>query len=197
MKNVRDGIHLLGTGILAEELFALAAHAGVQVTAFVENLDRAKGGGSLCGRPILWVDDLPAGASCLCALSTTKRRRFIEEVADRAVFATFVHPSAIVLPGTTLGEGTVISAGVIVASNTTLGRHVFVNRGARVGHHTRVGDFVTIQPGANVAGSCSTWFRTMPFAQRARAGSASDAACAPTLNHWNGSGSPSRSPLVV
>lgn len=152
MKNVQDGIHLLGTGILAEELFALAAHAGVQVTAFVENLDRAKRGGSLCGRPILWVDDLPAGASCLCALSTTKRRRFIEEVADRAVFATFVHPSAIVLPGTTLGEGTVISAGVIVASNTTLGRHVFVNRGARVGHHTRVGDFVTIQPGANVAG---------------------------------------------
>jgi len=147
-----DGLYILGTGVLAEEVFALATDSGLKVEAFVENLEPTKDGGTLCDRPILWVDRLPSGARCLCALSTTKRRRYVEQVADRAVFPTLVHPSSVILPGTDLGEGTVVSAGVIIASNTTVGRHVFLNRGARVGHHTTVADFVTIQPGANIAG---------------------------------------------
>src|SRR5689334_2616239 len=145
-------IHILGTGVMAEEVFALAAHMGTEVAAFVENLDRAKPGRTLCDRPIVWVDDLPAGARCVCALSTTKRERYIDQVRDRAEFVTFVHPSAIVLPGTTLGAGTIVSTGVLIASNTTIGEHVLINRGASIGHHTRVADFVTIQPRANVAG---------------------------------------------
>lgn len=67
-------LHLLGTGLPAEELFALSQQAGIRVEAFVENLDRSNAGGSLCGRPILWVDDQPAGAAAVCALSTTRRR---------------------------------------------------------------------------------------------------------------------------
>ncbi len=145
-------IHLLGTGPLAEELWAVARDAGVEIAAFVENLDRAKAGGTLLGRPIIWVDDLPAGAACVCALSTTRRREYVQQVANRATFPNLVHPSAVILPGATLGEGTVISAGVIVAAHVVLGRHVFANRGVRIGHHTRVGDFVTLQPGANIAG---------------------------------------------
>jgi sugar O-acyltransferase (sialic acid O-acetyltransferase NeuD family) len=146
------GIHILGTGVLAEEFFALALDAGLAVEGFVENLDPAKEGAVLCGRPVLWVDRLPDGARCVCALSTAKRRGYIAQVADRARFMNLVHPSAVVLHGTTLGEGTVLSAGAIVASNTAVGRHVFVNRGARIGHHTRIGDFATVQPGANIAG---------------------------------------------
>lgn len=145
-------IHILGTGVLAEEFYAIALDAGIAVTAFVENLDPAKEGKVLCGRPVIWVDRLPSATPCICALSTTQRRRFIEQVADRAVFANLIHPSAVILAGTTIGEGTVVSAGVLIASNTVIGRHVFLNRGVRVGHHTRVADFVTIQPGANVAG---------------------------------------------
>jgi acetyltransferase EpsM len=145
-------IHLLGTGPLAEELWGVARDAGIEVAAFVENLDRAKAGGSLLGRPIIWVDDLRAGAACVCALSTTRRCTYVEQVADRAVFPNLIHPSAVLLPGAVLGEGTVISAGVIVASHAALGRHVFCNRGVRIGHHTRVGDFSTLQPGANLAG---------------------------------------------
>lgn len=146
-------LHLLGTGLLAEELFALARHAGIDVVAFVENLDRAKAGGSLCGRPILWVDDLAHGAPCVCALSTTQRVRYIDQVRDRARFVRLVHPSAVILPPSVLGAGTVLSTGVLVASNVRLGEHVFVNRGAAIGHHTVIGDAVTVQPRANIAGA--------------------------------------------
>jgi sugar O-acyltransferase (sialic acid O-acetyltransferase NeuD family) len=145
-------LYLLGTGLLAEELFAVALDAGVEVEAFVENLDPEKAGTRLCDRPIVWVDDLPAGAPCVCALATTERIRFIEQVRDRARFVTLVHPSAVVLPGSRLGAGTIVSCGVLVTSNTIVGEHVFFNRGASIGHHSRIGDVVTIQPRATLAG---------------------------------------------
>jgi sugar O-acyltransferase (sialic acid O-acetyltransferase NeuD family) len=143
---------ILGTGVLAEEFFALASHAGIHVAVFVENLDKKKVGTSLCERPVIWYEDVPNGAPCICALSTTKRKRYINQMENIATFVNLVHPSSIILPNTTIGEGTAISTGVLIASNTVIGRHVFINRGARVGHHTKVGNFVTIQPGANIAG---------------------------------------------
>jgi acetyltransferase EpsM len=146
-------LFILGTGLLAEEFFALALASNRSVEAFVENLDSSKVGTSLCGRPIIGVDDLPRGAPCLCALSTTQRRHYIDQVAGRASFETLVHSTATILHGTTVGEGTVASTGVLIGSNTRIGRHVFLNRGAQVGHHARIGDFVTIQPGANIAGA--------------------------------------------
>jgi acetyltransferase EpsM len=130
----------------------MADHAGIPVAGFVENLDQRKVGISLCDRPVIWYEKVPQGALCICALSTTKRRFFIDQLQGKAAFAKLIHPSSIILPRTTIGEGTAISTGVLIASNTTIGRHVFLNRGARVGHHTKVGDFVTIQPGANIAG---------------------------------------------
>ena len=153
--NLSAPIYILGTGLFAEECHALAVSSGRVVEAFVENLDTAKVGTALCGRPVIAVTDLPARAPCICALSTTTRRRYIDEVAGTASFATLIHRSCTILPNTSLGEGSIASAGVLVGSNTTIGRHVLLNRGAQVGHHARIGDFVTIQPGANIAGAGS------------------------------------------
>lgn len=147
-----DPVFILGTGVLAEEFHALLTHAGWGVSGFVENLDPQKADSLLCGLPILWVDDLPEGSRCVCALSTTHREKFVQQVADRATFPVFVHPSSVILPGTILGAGTIISTGVQVGSHTVVGHHVFINRGARIGHHTRINDFVTIQPSSTIAG---------------------------------------------
>ena len=145
-------MYILGTGPLAEEFLALLSHTQRPVTALVENLDRSKAGSQLHGHPIVWVDDLPAGAECLCALSTTQRSAFVEQVRDRARFPSFVHPSSVVLPFGTMGAGCVVSTGVLIAGHVGLADHVFVNRGARIGHHTQIGEYSTIQPGANIAG---------------------------------------------
>ena len=150
--DIMSDIFVLGTGLLAEEFFSLVTHAGVGVAAFVENLDPNKSGTVLCGRPVIWVEDLPPQSLCICAISSTKRRTYIEQVSGRAIFTTFVHPSSLILPPNWLGDGSVISTGVLVASNTRIGSHVFVNRGVRIGHHTSIGNLVTVQPGANIAG---------------------------------------------
>jgi sugar O-acyltransferase (sialic acid O-acetyltransferase NeuD family) len=150
--SIMGELYILGTKVLAEELFAVAEHAGIAVAGFVENEDKNKAGTLLCERPIIWVDEVPRGARCVCALSTMKRRFFISQLEGKVEYVNLVHPSSIILPRTTLGEGTIVSCGVIIASNAKVGRHVFLNRGVRVGHHTSIGDFVAIQPGANIAG---------------------------------------------
>ncbi len=147
-----EGLYILGTKALAEEFLGLLTHAGIPVLGFVENEEPEKAGTKLFDLPILWVDNFPAGAGCVCGLSTTTRRRFIEQLKGKARFATFVHPSSVILPFTTVGEGTTLSTGVLVASHARIGNHVFINRGARIGHHARINDFVTIQPNANIGG---------------------------------------------
>lgn len=150
---------ILGTRTLAVEIADVASEIpGLQVAAFVENLEPARCRETLEDLPILWVDDVAelAGSHlAVCALATTHRGRFVEQVARHGVrFATLVHPSARVSSTSSLGEGTLVSVGSIVASHARLGRHVIVNRGVLVGHHTRIDDYATLQPGANIAGAC-------------------------------------------
>ena len=150
---------VLGTRTLAEEVADLAADTpGFRVAGFVENLDRERCREPLRGLPVHWIDDVRELARdhvAVCALATTKRRRFVEEAAALGLgFAMLVHPTAHVSRTAHLGEGSIVGAGVVVGAQSSLRRHVFLNRGVLVGHHTEIGDYVTLQPGANVAGAC-------------------------------------------
>ena len=112
---------LLGTRMLAEEMFDLISDMpGWEVAGFVENLDRARVGTELEGRPIIWIDDVPRYAAThrgVCALSTTQRRRYMEQAADLGLrFATLVHPTARVSQRAQLGEGCFVSALAAIAT---------------------------------------------------------------------------------
>nr|MDQ3936285.1 NeuD/PglB/VioB family sugar acetyltransferase [Actinomycetota bacterium] len=148
---------ICGTRTFAVEVADLASDVpGVEVAGFVENEDRARCAETLEGLPIHWVDDLAdlaATHSAVCALATTHRSRFTDQVAALGMpFATLVHPTAHVSRTSTLGEGTIVSPGAIVGARTAIGRHCILNRAVLVGHHTEVGDHCTLNPGANVAG---------------------------------------------
>lgn len=153
----RNKLIILGTHLFAEEVADLVADCDrFELVAFVENWDRGRAGSTLLGHPIIWVDDLAPLApthEAICAIGTTRRAAFVEQVQALGVrFATVCHPTARVSPTAAVGGGSILSAGAIVAAHTTLGRHVIVNRGSLIGHHTVIGDYVTISPGANVAG---------------------------------------------
>jgi acetyltransferase EpsM len=153
---VSKGLVILGTRSFAEEVADLAGQRGYEVAAFVENWERERCSEPLLGKEVVWIDDSDALArdhAALCALGTTKRRGFVEQASAHGfVFATLVHPSAVVAPSAELGPGAIVGAGAVIAAQARIGAHVIVNRGALVGHHTRVGDYVTVSPGANVAG---------------------------------------------
>jgi sugar O-acyltransferase (sialic acid O-acetyltransferase NeuD family) len=127
-----------------------------EVVGFVENEDRERCSETLEGLPIHWVEDLAPLAGthdAVCALATTARSRFTEQVERLGLGCpALVHPTAHVSGTSTLGAGTIVSAGAIVGARTTIGRHTIVNRAVLVGHHTTIGDHCTLNPGANVAG---------------------------------------------
>lgn len=150
---------ICGTRSFAVEVADLVSEIpGLEVSGFVENLDRDRCREPIDGLAVHWIDDvaeLAATHLALCALVTTERSRFTDEMIQRgAGFATAVHPTARVSPRSDLGEGTIVSTGVMVGACTTVGRHVILNRGALVGHHSEIGDHASILPGANVAGNC-------------------------------------------
>jgi acetyltransferase EpsM len=151
---------ILGTRTFAVEVADLAtAIPGVHVAGFVENMDPIRCQQPLEGLPVYWIDEVEALSNshrAVCALSTTLRSRFVEQVAKKGLpFATLVHPAAIVSKRSEVGEGSILGAACVVAAHSVLGSHVIVNRGALIGHHTTIGRFCSIQPGANVAGACS------------------------------------------
>ena len=69
-----------------------------------------------------------------------------------ARFATGIHPSVIMSQTTSIGEGTVVTAGNILTTNIQVGCHVIINLACTVGHFTRIGDYSTINPGVNISG---------------------------------------------
>jgi acetyltransferase EpsM len=150
---------IVGTRTFAAEVADLVSEIpGFRVAGFVETLEPARCQGTLEGLPIFWVDDLAGLAATHCAvfgLGTTKTSLFAARVAACGIrFATLVHPTARIAPTSSLGEGTLASAGAIVSAHTHIGRHVIINRGALIGHHTDIGDYTAIGPGANIAGNC-------------------------------------------
>jgi len=156
----REKLVILGTSLFAPEVLDLIEDTGkYEVIAFVENWDRGKTQQSLLGLPIIWIDDAASLADthkAVCSLGTTHRRRFIQQAAALGFrFATIIHPSARLSKRSSVGEGSVLGAGVIIASHTKVGNHVIINRGSLIGHDTVIGDYVTISPGSNIAGRVS------------------------------------------
>lgn len=156
---------ILGTGTFAMEVADLVDDiGGWEIVGFVASLPPYQPGDTILGLPVYWVDELGRfdnSYRAVCALVTTRRWKFIEQVTALGIpFATIIHPTARVSRRATVGEGSVISAGVQISTHTHIGKHVIVNRGALIGHHDIIHDYVTISPGANIAGSVTIGTRT-------------------------------------
>jgi acetyltransferase EpsM len=68
-------------------------------------------------------------------------------------FLTVIHPSALVSPSTTIGEGSAILHGAIIQAQTAIGKHVIVNTGAKIDHENVIGDYANISPSATLCGN--------------------------------------------
>lgn len=78
-----------------------------------------------------------------------------------ASMATILHPSAILGGNVTIGEGSVVMAGVIINTGTKIGKGCILNTAATIDHENNIEDFVHLSPGVHTAGNVTvrtlTW----------------------------------------
>lgn len=155
--NRTEKLYILGIGLYAEEIADLVMDSDIYtLSGFIEGVDKEKCSQKLLDRPILWIDDvseLDDNCKGICAVGSPKRKHFIHQAQSLGLrFTTFVHSSAQVSATSTLGMGTIVSAGSIIGVKTSTGEHVIINRGCLIGHHVSIGSYVTVSPGSNIAG---------------------------------------------
>lgn len=67
------------------------------------------------------------------------------------VFASVIHPAAVIASDVTTGEGAQIMAGAILQCGVRIGANAIINTGAIVDHDSCIGDHAHVAPGASLA----------------------------------------------
>lgn len=99
-------------------------------------------------------DEIPPQATCaVIAIGNNKIRQQLAQDHKTSFCAPLIHPTAIVSPSASLGEGTVVMAGAIINAGAKIGAHVIINTAAVVEHDCVIEDFVHISPNAALAGN--------------------------------------------
>jgi len=80
------------------------------------------------------------------------RKRMIESLPKETKFTTLIHPS-VISGNYTIGEGSIICAGVILTVNIKIGKHAQLNLHSDIGHDCSIGDYFTLAPGARISGN--------------------------------------------
>ena len=73
---------------------------------------------------------------------------------------TAIHPSAVVSPKATIGEGTVVMPNAVINSGAIIGKHTIINTAAIIEHDNVIEDFVHVAVGAKLAGEVHVGKRT-------------------------------------
>lgn len=125
---------------------------------------------------IVFLDDAIEKKTCskYRVLNTTDQleeyvhdHAFVVAIGNNAIRKTFIdrlkvlnadlpilkHPSAVVSSSTSIGEGTVIMAGVVINCDVSIGAGSIINTRSTVDHDCTIGAYSHVSPGVNIAGS--------------------------------------------
>lgn len=142
-----DKLYLYGAGGHGKVIKEIVEASGGKVGAFIDdNLSRDK----WAGLPVF--HSVEGKEEIIVSIGNNKVRKMIaEKLCCR--FGVAIHPSAIVSPSATIGEGTVVMPGAIINADAVIGRHCIVNTGASVGHDCHLGNFCHVAPHATLCGT--------------------------------------------
>lgn len=158
---MRPSIIILGAGGHAKVLVDALLKSGSTITGIVDP-NPGLCGSEILGIPVLGGDNIVTNfptSNILLANGlgstgfTLKRQQLYEKFKDAGyLFATVVHPSAVIASDVTLGEGVQIMAGAVVQTGSRIGINSIINTRSSVDHDCIVGDHVHIAPGVTISG---------------------------------------------
>jgi len=90
----------------------------------------------------------------VCALGDAKfKRKYVELVLEKGgLFHTLIHPSAIISPNASFGQGAIILSNVFVSCEVRLGDFVTLQPFCAIGHDARIGAFAHLNAYAFMGG---------------------------------------------
>ena len=90
----------------------------------------------------------------LCAIGAPAIKRSVCESlqARSAVFATLIHPSAVIGANVQMGQGVIVCPYAVITCDVTIGNFVGINCHSSIGHDVQVGDWVTLSGYCDVTG---------------------------------------------
>ena len=140
-------MYLYGASGHAKVIIDILNASGIKVDALFDDDPSIK---ELLSIPVRhqWNGESPVVVSVGNNLS----RRQIAEKLD-CEFGTIVHPTAVVSPFSTIGEGSVVMQGAVIQSDVKMGKHCILNTGASIDHECIIEDYVHISPQATLCGN--------------------------------------------
>jgi sugar O-acyltransferase (sialic acid O-acetyltransferase NeuD family) len=78
----------------------------------------------------------------------------IKEISPDLSFPAAVHPTASIAMEVSIGEGTVVMAGVSINPCCSVGQFCILNTHASLDHDSMLEDFASLAPGATTGGTC-------------------------------------------
>lgn len=155
---------IYGAGGLGRESMVLARElfdgSGVEIAGFID--DGVEAGTVRNDAPVLggidWFDGIgsPVGVVLGIADSGAKEKIYTRLKRDpRISFPNLIHPTCVIRPYCSLGEGIIMQFGTNLSIDIVVGSCVLLNSRIGLGHDVTIGDFSTIMPGASISGCVS------------------------------------------
>ncbi len=123
-------------------------------------------GGAEVRGPDECIAELPPGEVELVngvgsvGVPNARREVYLRLRAQGYLFATLVHPSAVVAEGVAVAAGAQLMAGVVVQPGASIGENTIVNTRVAVDHDCRVGAHVHLAPGVVLSGTVTVGDRS-------------------------------------
>ena len=137
-----------GHGLVIKDILERCGYSNIR---FVDDADKPNWIGGVV-RPPQELHDF-GKLPCVLAIGKNDIRKRLS-ISLGGIFVSAVHPQAILaIDPKTIGEGTVVMAGVVVNPASHIGRHAILNTSASIDHECVIGDYVHISPNATLCGN--------------------------------------------
>lgn len=150
---MENSITLYGASGHGKVIIDILNAAGIKIKSVIDDNPKSE---SILDIPIAKTSefDMSSLGETIISIGNNKVRKRL----SRSLHATYVkaiHPSAIISLNATIGEGSVVMAGVAINPDAIIGKHCIINTNATIEHDALIADFVHICPGASLAGNVS------------------------------------------
>ncbi len=152
---------IIGAGTYGEVYLAYLQEGGVNVVGFLDD-DQKYENQCVRGIPVLGsisqlktLKDTHGIEAVYCPLGNNKLRvKFLAE-AKQLGYKTpnFIHPSAIISPNVSIGEGVYILLGTTIMPYTVIKDYVMISMGVHLAHHSILEEGVFLSTGCNFGAS--------------------------------------------